>query len=227
VLAGSACITVVADRESDIYEQFARRPEGVHLLTRAAQDRSLADGARLFATMEAWPERHRETIVLPAQSGLRERKACLALRFGRVLLRRPATADGKVAARVDVFVVDGTEVDPPPGVEPLHWRLLSTHAVTSVAEAQEIVRWYRLRWTIEQVLRTIKSAAMQTDASQVAQARRFVKLAVVALIAAVRIMQIVIGRDGKTEQVLADALDPAHEPALMALNDKLEAELKS
>ena len=41
VLAGAACITVVADRESDIYEQFARRPAGVHLLTRTAQDRCL------------------------------------------------------------------------------------------------------------------------------------------------------------------------------------------
>jgi hypothetical protein len=214
VLAGAACITVVADRESDIYEQFARRPAGAHLLTRAAQDRSLVGGARLFATMDAWPERHRETIVLPAQPGRREREACLALRFGRVSLRRPATADSKLAASVDVFVVDVTEA--------LHWRLLTTHAVTSVAEAQEIVRWYRLRWTIEQVFRTVKSAAMQTDASQVTEARRFVKLAVVALIAAVRIMQIVIGRDGKTEQVLADALDPAHEPALMALNEKLK-----
>jgi hypothetical protein len=41
---------------------------------------------------------------------------------------------------------------------------------------------------------------MQADESQVTEARRFVKLAVVALIAAVRIMQIVIGRDGKTGQ---------------------------
>ena len=222
VLAGAACITVVGDRESDIYEQFARRPTGVHLLTRAAQDRSLADGGRLFATMDAWPERHRETIVLPAQPGRREREACLALRFGRVSLRRPATADSQLAASVDVFVADVTEVDPPPGVEPLHWRLLTTHAVTTIAQAKEIVRGYRLRWTIEQIFRTVKSAAMQTDESQVTEARRFVKLAVVALIAAVRIMQIVIGRDGKTEQVLADALDPAHEPALMALNEKLE-----
>jgi hypothetical protein len=149
VLAGAACVTVVADRESDIYEQFARRPVGLHLLTRAAQDRSLADGARLFGAMDAWPERHRETIILPAQPGRREREACLAQRFGRVSLRRPATADSKLAASVDVFVVDVTEVDPPPGVEPLHWRLLTTHEVTTVAQAQEIVRWYRLRWTID------------------------------------------------------------------------------
>jgi hypothetical protein len=35
-------------------------------------------------------------------------------------------------------------------------------------------------------------------------------------------MQIVIGRDGKTGQVLADAMDPVHQPALTALNRTLE-----
>jgi hypothetical protein len=89
VLTGAGCITVVADRESDIYEQFARRPAGAHLLTRAAHDRSLADGERLFASMDAWPERHREMIVLPAQPGRREREACLALRFGRGICSTP------------------------------------------------------------------------------------------------------------------------------------------
>jgi len=43
----------------------------------------------------------------------------------------------------------------------------------------------------------------------------------VALIAAVRIMQIVIGRDGRTEHLPAEAMDPAHEPALTALSGKL------
>jgi hypothetical protein len=222
VLAGAACITVVADRESDIYEQFARRPEGVHLLTRAAQDRCLTDAGRLFATVDSWPEKHRETIVLPAQPGRRERTACLSLRFGAVSLRRPPTAAKNLATSVDLFVVDVTEVDAPPDVEKLHWRLLTTHVVTTMEEAKEIVRWYRLRWTIEQIFRTVKSAAMQTDESQITEARRFLKLAVVALIAAVRIMQIVIGRDGKTSQTLADAMDPACEPALSALNGKLE-----
>ncbi len=121
-------------------------------------------------------------------------------------------------------MVDVAEVDPPAGAEPLHWRLLTTHAVATVEQARQIVTWYRLRWTIEQVFRTLKSAAVQVDQSQVTQARRFVKLAVVGLIAAVRIMQIVIGRDGRTAQSMADAIDPAQEPALTALSGRLEGQ---
>jgi hypothetical protein len=84
VLAGASCVTVVADRESDIYEQYARRPEATHLLTRAAQDRCLADAGRLFATVDAWVERHHDTIDLPATSGRPARKARVALRFDAV-----------------------------------------------------------------------------------------------------------------------------------------------
>jgi hypothetical protein len=126
VLASAACITMVGDRESDIYEQFATRPANVHLLTRAAQDRCLADSSRLFAAIDAWPEQQRERILLPAVPGRREREATLALRFGRVSLRRPATVDTKLAASVELYVVDVTEVDAPQGVEKVHWRLLTT-----------------------------------------------------------------------------------------------------
>lgn len=222
VLVGAACVTMVADREGDIYEQFARRPEGVHLLTRAARDRCLADAGRLFATVDAWPEQHRETIDLPAVPGREPRTACLALRLGAVSMCRPVTADKKLAAQVDLFIVDVAEVDAPAGSEPLHWRLMTTHAVTTVEQARQIVFWYRLRWTIEQVFRTLKSAAVQADQSQVTEARRVVKLAVVGLIAAGRIMQIVIGRDARTGQSMADAVGPAHAPALTALNSRLE-----
>ena len=222
ILSTAASITLVADRESDIYEQFARRPESVHLLTRAAQDRCLAEAGRLFATIDTWNEQHRETIKLPAQPGRRERAACLALRFGAVSLRRPSTADKELAPRVDLFAVDVAEVDAPAGVDALHWRLLTTHAVTTVEQARQIVAWYRQRWNIEQVFRTLKSAAVQVDDSQVTEARRFVKLAVIGLISAVRIMQIVNARDGRTEQSMADAIDTSHAPALTALNGRLE-----
>ncbi|MEO8713767.1 MAG: transposase, partial [Acetobacteraceae bacterium] len=65
VLADAAMITVVGDRESDIYDQFARRPANVHLLTRAAQDRTLEGGVRLFGQVGAWEVRSRERIDVP------------------------------------------------------------------------------------------------------------------------------------------------------------------
>src|SRR5712692_6848569 len=51
VLRLAARVTVVADRESDIYEAFARLPgPNFDLLSRAAQDRKIAEGGCLFAT---------------------------------------------------------------------------------------------------------------------------------------------------------------------------------
>lgn len=222
VLRDAATVTMVADRESDIYEHFARCPAGVQLLTRAAQDRCCEDEGLLFATIDGWAEQDQWSIQLPERPGCRARAAVVALRFGRISLRRPARLPASLRERVDLFVVDVAEIGPPKHVEPVHWRLLTTHQVTSVLQARQIVGWYRQRWTIEQVFRTLKSAGLEADASQVTQARRFEKLAVVALIAAVRIVQIVIARDGTTGQSMSDAIDPMHEPALRAINQKLE-----
>jgi Transposase DDE domain len=222
VLAAADMITVVADRESDVYDQFACRPPGVHLLSRSAQDRALTSGRLLSEAIAAWPEQHRELTAVPEVAGRPGRDAWVALRFGAVALRRPAAADRRLAASVDLHVVDVIEIEPPADAIALHWRLLTTHPVGTLAEARQIIAWYRTRWTIEQVFRTLKSAALQVEQSQVVEARRFMKLAVVALIAAVRIVQIVLGRDGRTGQSMADVIDPATTPALQAVNRKME-----
>ena len=69
VCAKARRITMVADRESDIFEAFARRPEGVDLLVRAAQDRVLGDGGRLFARLDAQRAAGRMTIEVAAKPG--------------------------------------------------------------------------------------------------------------------------------------------------------------
>jgi hypothetical protein len=56
-------MTIIADRESDIYAAFALRPAGAHMVVRAAQDRSLDDGGRLFAMADALPEGGRTRVV--------------------------------------------------------------------------------------------------------------------------------------------------------------------
>lgn len=82
--SGAAQITVVADREGDIYEDFAGKPRGVEVLIRAGQDRALSDGSRLFAKTGALAEAGRMTIDLPAAPGRRAPTAELSLRFSMV-----------------------------------------------------------------------------------------------------------------------------------------------
>jgi hypothetical protein len=222
VLVEAAMITVIADRESDVYDLFARRPANVHLLIRAAQDRALQGNGCLFAHCAAWPERQRYQIEVPGHGKKPGRVATVALRFGQVDLKRTPNAAKTLPDTVTLHLVDVAEIDPPTGQEPVHWCLLTTHAVTTPDEARRIVEWYKCRWTIEQVFRTLKTDGVRVEASQVIEATSFVKLVVVALIAAVRVMQIVLGRDGSTGQSLADAADPHDMPALQAINASLQ-----
>ena len=87
----------------------------------------------------------------------------------------------------------------------------------------QVVRWYRLRWTIEQVFRTMKTDGVEVEASQITTPNTLLKLVTVALIAAIRVMQLVIGRDGRTQQPLSDVIaDPGEVAALLALNATVE-----
>ncbi len=88
VCAGARSITMMTDREGDIYEAFALRPDDADLLVRAAQDRSLEDGGQLFAALDALPEASRAELDLPAQPGRKRRTALLAVRFATLSLAR-------------------------------------------------------------------------------------------------------------------------------------------
>ena len=66
VLKQATQVTVVADREGDIYQDFALRPEGVHMLVRAGFDRRLATGEKLFDHAAALAEAARFTVNIPA-----------------------------------------------------------------------------------------------------------------------------------------------------------------
>jgi len=220
-LPAAATITMVGDRESDIYDLFARRPAHVHLLCRSTQPRALATGGRLDSHCAGLPEAGRETIEVPPKGNQPARQARVALRFDAVSLSRPSGAAG-LPKTVSLWVVDVSEIDPPAGAEPVRWRLLTTHALSSLAEARRVVDWYRQRWTIEQVFRSLKSHCLRIEDSQLAEASRFIKLAVIALLAAVRAMQLVLARDGTTEQPLTDTLEPADIAPLRQLNPTLE-----
>lgn len=224
--AGARAVTVVGDREGDIYEDFALRPPEVEVLFRAQHNRVLADGGLLFDRPQRWRELGRETIELPACPGRRARQAVLALRAGVVTLQRPkrnsAAEAAKLPAEVTVTLVEAREVDPPAGSEPVLWRLLTSHAATKLAAARRITGFYRQRWTIEQLFRTMKTKGFDIEASRVAADGPFENLAIATLIAAIEVLSLVRDRDGAAGRPMTDVFAAAEQPAIAAIGASLE-----
>ena len=80
-LTKAAMVTIIDDREGDIYEKVARLPDRrTHLLTRACRDRTVVGGGTLFAIMAGFAEKHRFKLDLPTRPGKRQaRQACLSV----------------------------------------------------------------------------------------------------------------------------------------------------
>ena len=220
VLAGAELVTVVSDREADIYESWARpRAANLHLLVRAAQNRSVRGGASLFPACDRLTVADRYELEVPRQPGRPARRAPIELRFGKVELLCPHWLRQRRAPlpeSVALNVVDVRECGPRSGPQPpLHWRLLTTHVVNTAAEAQQIVEWYRQRWNIEQLFWTLKRQGLDIESSQVETAGSLIKLAFLATLAATRIMQLVRARNGTTpipaeEVFTADEVQALH-----------------
>lgn len=221
-LQSAALVTVVTDREGDIFEMFACRPKGVEVLIRAAQDRLTEGKDKLFSSLKDRPEQE-HTVELPARPGQKKRSARIAVRFNRVTLKRPknrpVTPD--VPVRQPIYIVEAKEVDPPEGVSPAHWRLLTSHRIETFEQARWITQLYRRRWVIEQLFRTIKKKGFDIENVSM-QTKPFKTLCAMTLVAGVSCMQLVQGRDGQGKRPLEDVFDLEDQPALEAVSASLE-----
>ena len=224
VLAQAATVTVIADRESDIYAGWAWLPAAdFHLINRVKKDRRLYGGGKLYGFGAALPAADTRTVELRERADRAPRRVELTLRFAAVELRRPdRTGEAGLPDRVRLRYVEAVELEPPAGVEALHWRLLTTHPVDDVDSAWQIVDWYRQRWMIEQLFRVMKQQGLQVEASQIETADRLLKLIGIAAKAACLTLQLVQARDVNDPRTADLAFSPTEVETLQALCPRLE-----
>lgn len=236
-LKQAASVTVVADRESDIYEEWDRIPdEHTHLLTRAYHDRKIEGGDTLFGWLAKQPPMGNYFLEVPSRSkgkayrntggerkGRTAHRARMELRYGRVTILRPQGCKAE-QDRIALYVVEVRELPQSvrPEEEPVHWVLLTDHVVDDAKKALEVVGWYQQRWQIEQLFRTLKRQGLAIEASQLEDATDLVKLACIATQVAARTMQLVNARDGDTGQPASDAFDAEEVVVLGKLQKQLE-----
>lgn len=162
----------VMDREGDFFEMFDDQrlnSKDVELLVRAQYNRKTAEGDQLFESVKSSPIRDKIKVKIPRQSARPKRikqKACKArpertaevsVRYRSIKLNPPLTMANKGKEPISLWVVCISEISPPNDQEPLEWFLLTTIGIETVDDATQCIKWYCLRWRIEDWHRVMKS----------------------------------------------------------------------
>lgn len=160
----------VCDREADFFEMFEeqRRNPCVDLLVRANHNRGVTDEPfKLFEAVGQASLQTKVQVQIPRQSARPKlskkkarpkrpgRSAELEVRYQRVQLRPPKYYSGKDP--IDVWIIHAVESSPPEGAKAVEWFLLTTVDISSPVDAVQCLRWYCLRWRIEDFHRVLKS----------------------------------------------------------------------
>jgi hypothetical protein len=224
VLAAARMITVINDREGEFFAHWALTPgDNVHLLTRAMHDHALADGRTLYKAVERARFCDEAVIDLPQRMDRRARQAHLSMRLGTVTIKRPQRPGVKdLPEGVEVSFVEVVERHPPKGAEPIHWLLLTTHPVATAADAWRIVSWYKQRWIIEQLFRSLKSQGLRIEDSLLDSAEGLIKLVAIATRVACVVIQLVQARNGGEQLPAEFVFTPDEIEALKAINKTLK-----
>jgi hypothetical protein len=221
-------LTIVGDRESDIYQVWSRIPDArTHLVIRSSLSR-------------VFKNEHGENV----DPVVGEK------RMGRITLAIPADPDEKTKAReahIEVFVQKAWTRKPkglkrsndPDSVplyvivakevlnrqdkvqDPIEWILLTDIETKTFQDAISIVSIYKSRWNIEQVFRLTKHKGFQLESSQLETGHAIENLIALVFIAAIRVFQMVKSRNDQQRPAL-DIFDEQEVTLLTRANKGIE-----
>jgi hypothetical protein len=185
----STRVVNVSDRESDVYAFLTQAHTlGVDVVARAAWDRNVEGvDQHLFAALAAAPVIARKKLRLPVRKGQAARTAKLRVHACPLRLQSPLNGSARGLAPIPLWGVWAHEINPPAGVEPLDWKLLTSIPVTTNEEALERLDWYAARWGIEVWHRVLKSGC-RIEKRQLESFERLCKLFTVYAVIAWRIL---------------------------------------
>ena len=166
----------VCDREADFFELFdeQRRSTSVELLIRAQHDRNISEEPfKLFAAVRETSVQSRVSACVPQQSARPKkskqkakaarpgRQAELALRH--LTIQLPAPSYYRDKEPIEIQLIHAVEENPPQGTKAVEWFLLTTITIDSAKDIEKCLRWYTLRWRIEDWHRVLKSGCKIDD----------------------------------------------------------------
>jgi hypothetical protein len=172
----------VGDRGSDIFPFLSLcRELGCDFVVRAAQDRCVdlqveqaatpvaprshhsrpatqtEKSLHLFEVVRGWEAQGQQDLELESTQTYPKRVAHLSISWGALRLLPPRAQEGSDLRPLVVWVVHVWEPEPPEGIEPLEWVLLTSVPTHTSAHAWQRVGWYRARWIVEDFHQGLKT----------------------------------------------------------------------
>lgn len=182
----------VGDRESDMLELMLRAQSlgwPVDLLVRSQHNRAVPGATLLWDEVQACASLGEIVFNMGSRHGVRARTVKQELRVKRVRL------GGGKNGGVEMTCVIASEISAPAGEKPVCWRLLTNRPIETLAEAIELIDWYRARWEIEIFFNVLKNGC-RVEAMQLASMARIERALALFMVVSWRIAHLM--RMGRT-----------------------------
>jgi hypothetical protein len=186
LLSRASSLTIIGDRESDIYDEFVLIPDKrTHLLIRSGVNRRLyGEDVNLFEKLGSSEQKATYELKVRQSRKRAKRKAKMSLKYEKVRILHPKNRPlENKPPYVELWAIEARELpgSVPKNEAPILWRLLTTHDIYSVEDALRYVEWYSQRWFIEELNRILKSKGLLIESAQLETGAALKKLAVIAL----------------------------------------------
>ena len=187
---------VVGDRENDIYEYFERAIDlEIDVLVRLQHNRLIMDEFGDSERIEDFFLNEKVKglieVEIPGNGSRVARTATMEVKFGEVCLegqpRGIKTARVKKRSDLILTVLRLTEKNPPSVKEALGWTLITTLPVHNLEDAEQVMKYYRMRWTIELYFKSLKSGC-SVEKCRLEEAEKLLKFVALCGVVAWRLM---------------------------------------
>ncbi len=224
-------LTMIGDREADIYEELTRVPnDQVQLLIRSSVNRRLwEEDEKLFDYLDSQPVELEYELPVQNNKKRKKRIAKMTLKFTKVKIAKPKNKQQKPTDDpkfVELWAIEARELPEsvPDKEEPIIWRLLTTHQITNAQDALQCVEWYSTRWIIEELFRVLKSKGLGIQESQLETGLGLKKQLVFALQVALTIMTLKMAYDKNHKAKASILFSNSEIEFIQVLNGTLEGD---
>ena len=163
---GDTQMVFITDREGDQFDLISESIKlKCDLVIRSKHDRKI-NGLDSYLSWHLKKQIPAGTVLVDDPKN--KRKAEVSVSYSKIAfndpeIRRGAHLNMFDIDRVEVYVVEAKEKNPPPGVEALHWVLLTTLPVNDIKSALTVVDYYRKRWNVESYFKVLKGGCCEVE----------------------------------------------------------------